>query len=133
MMHRVAALEPWMIEELERLEKLFWNGEDLTDLLLMVASDGLAVWVPASAPRCLVLTQIVNHRRGRELYLYGIVGAGILEVAEEVIADLKVLAEANGCSMIGAQGLVPGWDRITKKLGFRVVATHYLMELSDGQ
>lgn len=129
MMSPVLSIEPWMIEPLERLVRRFWDGTTVVDLVLQINTGDILAWVPVYAPKTLVLTQIIDHPRGRELYLYGLAGAGIIKVADQFVADLQMLARVNGCFMIGASAIVPGWDKIAKRLGFKPVATQYMMEL----
>jgi hypothetical protein len=115
---------------LDRLLGAMWDGTTHEDIRQDLASGELEAYTTGEA---LVLIQTMDWPAGRELLIYGTAGRGILKQVDAIVADLKVLAKHKGCSMIGAMGNPIGWSRIGPRLGFKPVATHYVMELEDGR
>lgn len=107
-----------------------WDGTTVQTIMAQVICGLLEAY---STGKCLVLIETVDWPAGRELLIYGMAGRGILQQADDVVADLKALAKQKGCTMIGAHGIPYGWSRIGPRLGFRPVATHYVMELKNGR
>lgn len=120
-------LEPEHIALIGELVEQFWDGTTVEDVLKDFGTEQIAAW---STGQGLVLTQIVSHPRGTELFLYGLVGEDTLSRAEEIVSDLREIASVLRCQMIGAWGVRGGWEPITRRLGFRRVATRYMMEIN---
>lgn len=110
---------------LEELVGVLWDGTSAEDIVLDILLGNLAAWRVDGG---LVLTMVCVHPRGRELFVYGIVGSGILAQGREIVRRLREIAAESGCSMIGAQGVPRGWLRAATRLGFAPVSTRYLME-----
>lgn len=115
---------------MSKLCSRFWDGTKSLEVAKMIHAEDLTVFEVEGG---LVLLQPIDHPIGRELYLYGIVGEGILKQGEAIVRDMKLLAKWWNCSMLGAEGLAEGWLKAAVNLGFRPVSTRYLMELDDGR
>lgn len=111
---------------IDELVEQFWDGTTTEQVLREFGTEQIAAWSTGSG---LVLTQIVSHPRGLELFLYGVVGEDTLSRAEDIVSDLREIAATLRCKMIGAWGVRNGWDPVTRLLGFRRVATRYMMEI----
>lgn len=122
----VSQAEPEDIAKLERLCKEVNDGSDVAWVLLEHAANRLQIWRCADG---LVVTQLLTETNGRELFVYGIVGRGIIGRLESAANDLKQIAKSFGCNKIGGNVLRPGLAKLYEALGARPIFTYYAMEI----
>ena len=115
---------------LDRLIAAMWDKPEREWIFKMVREGKLEAYSTGNA---LVLIETAEWERGKELFIFGMVGRDILKRSKEVVEDLKKIAEYKGCSMIGGQGVPRAWARWCPANGFKPVMTHYVMELEDGK
>lgn len=111
---------------LRKLIAAMWDKAELEWIERMVLRGALEAY---TTPSGLVLIEWAEWSRGRELFIFGMVGRDILRRSKEVLVDLKAIADYKGCSMIGGHGLPKAWARWCPRHGFNPVSTHYVMEL----
>jgi hypothetical protein len=109
-----------------KLINAMWDKPALEWIERMVLRGALEAYV---TPNGLILIETAEWERGRELFIYGMSGRDILRRSEEVIRDLKAIADYKSCKMIGGHGLPKAWARWCPKHGFNPISTHYVMEL----
>ena len=122
----VGQVEPEDIEKLEALAKTTPEGSDATWIVLEHAANRLQIWRCADG---LVVTQLLTNPNGKELFVYGIVGRGIIGRLEDAANDLKQIAKSFGCNKIGGNVLRKGLEKLYLALGARPVYTYYAMEV----
>ena len=116
-------------EEAELLIKLCRQLNDDTTpewILLEHAANRAQIW------RCmdgLVVTQLHTNPDGRELFVLGIVGHGIIGALEDAASDLKEVGKSFECSAIGGHVSRPGLKKLYDALGAEPVYTYYKMEI----
>jgi hypothetical protein len=115
-------------EKIKLLASRLWDGTTYAYIIHRLLQGELILWETANSTG-LVITEIISHHRGNELFIYGIAGSGILPKRKAVLADLKEMAVLNGCKFIGADASRSGWKMFNKELGFAPVSTHYVKEL----
>lgn len=102
------------------------DGNDATFYILEHAANRLQIWRCADG---LVLTQLLTNAKGKELFVRGIVGRGILRVLAELADDLKIIGKSFGCSYIGGNNMRPALAKLYDKLGALPVYTYYELEI----
>jgi hypothetical protein len=116
---------------LRELVKVQWDGTKLHHIVQLAYAGAVTTF---EAPGLgLILIQPVDHPQGRELFLYGIAGRGMMEQDELILDDLRTIAKVLECNMIGGEGIPKGWMRYGPTKGFKPVAVRYVMELNDGR
>src|SRR5690606_26076328 len=87
-------------DDIRLLEKLTRqpNAMSLQTLLTERGLHRVQVW---KMPKALVVTQTLENGDGRELFVYGIVGCGMLRVLDDLADDVKAIARAARCDSIG--------------------------------
>lgn len=86
----------------------------------------MAIW---STGEGLVLTQINTLAKGRELFVFGIAGRGMIRVAQEIKRDLQVIARTFECDSIGGDVRRPGLKKLYDAFGAEQVSVYYRLEI----
>lgn len=102
------------------------DGVDATYYILEQQANRLQIWRCADG---LVLTQLLPGVVGKELFVRGIVGRGILRVLKEAAADLKKIGRSFGCVSVGGNAGRAGLKKLYDELGASPVYTYYKMEI----
>lgn len=128
--------EAWLVPDdmrIKRLLEVMWDAPKIGQFMTWIQNGDLKVYETPNAS--LIIIELVDWSKGRELSIYGMVGRDIIDprFADEIVNDLKKLAFYFGCSMIGGVGVPTAWRRAAPRLGFKPVSTHYVMELNDGR
>lgn len=113
---------------LEKLEKSFWDGGNLLKRLRAIQTGDLWLW-EVRGERALVLTEINEHEGLHELYIYGIVGSGMIRHAAEIRDDLRTIAREYGCSVIGGNVMHRGLERLYQSWGSERRSAYYTLEV----
>lgn len=124
----VLLLQPEHKDLIRGLLHKLWDGTRLADVLRKIGEGDLYLFATVDNS-CLVLTEVIVHPKGKELFIYGITGRGILKNKHEVVEDFKELAKRLDCKWVGAEALRDGWTWLAKGLGFEAVSTRYLKEI----
>jgi len=122
----VADVGPEEAELLIKLARDDPDGNDATYYILEHQANRLQIWRCADG---LVLTQLHTNANGKELFVRGIVGRGILRVLSEAASDLKAIGRSFGCVSIGGNAMRPGLKKLYDALGASPVYTYYVMEI----
>lgn len=107
-----------------------YTGVTPEGLLPELVAGTLAMWRVNGGAAGVVLTQILQHPGGRELYMWGMAGKGIIENIETIYDGLKAYGASQGCRWVGGRALRPGLTRVYEKLlGVRPFAAHFVKEI----
>lgn len=102
------------------------NSMSLEQLLLERSLHRACVW---KMPKALVVTQTLENGDGRELFVYGIVGRGMLRVLDDLAEDVRQIALAAKCDSIGGNVTRRGLEVLYERLGATPLYTYYRMEI----
>lgn len=94
------------------------------------------LWVfEAREPHALVLlaTTARNGHLAGELVIEGIAGDGVLARADDIAADIHIIAHHYGATRITTVTAREGWEALGARLGFEPKATIWQMEVDDGR
>lgn len=119
------------LAQLENLCSKLWDGTTIEDIEIEIIAERLACYQTKDG-NALVLTEVLTHNNGKELFVFGIVGSGIIRQRHEIFADLELVAKSLSCCWIGAQAIRSGSNWLGESLGFAPVSTRYVKEIGHG-
>jgi len=124
----VVKIETWHKLAIQRLLSKLWDQTPYITVLSRILNRELVLW-ETKAKLGLVITEVLVHPRGKELFVFGITGAGILPKRDAILEDIMEMAAENNCKFLGASAIREGSNWLGKTLGFTPVATRYIKEL----
>lgn len=104
---------PDHIVMLRRLEREVPECYSVDMMLMNVLQNRSWLW-EVEGKKGLVITEIHGDDPDKELYIYGIVGSGMIRLGKEIASDLTVIARSYNCKEIGGRVMRPGLERFYK-------------------
>lgn len=123
---------PQHLKQLQRLEAHAWDGLTARTCALRIARQELWLWeVGEDDEHAIVLTSLLEDGEGGILWIEGAAGNGILARAEDIVDDLRLIANFYSATRIRAASARDGFESLPDKLGFKAVSTLWQLETTD--
>lgn len=108
-----------------------YTGRSVAHILTAVAQQHMDLWRLGDG---VLVTQLLDHPAGHELYLWALAGQGLVHDLEQHAEELCDIARRANCRWIGGLAVRPGLVRVLiRRLKVVPKYTYCLLEVDNGR